>query len=136
WTRLRVIASRDDLPGPQIWLLARRALSPPHEIAYYLASAPHTVPLQQLAQVASTRYTVEQCIEEAKGEAGFDRYEVRTWPSWYRHITLTMLAHAWLADRRSRSAETAPGEKISGGTSGSTDGARGAAPARDRPAPA
>jgi hypothetical protein len=57
WTRLRVVESRDDLPGPEIWLLARRAVSPPNEIAYYLASAPHTVPLQQLARVASTRYT-------------------------------------------------------------------------------
>ena len=136
WTRLRVIESRDDLPGPEIWLLARRAVSPPNEIAYYLAAAPHTVPLQQLTQVASTRYTVEQCIEEAKGEAGFDRYEVRTWASWYRHITLTILAHAWLADRRSRPEETAPGKKSSRGTSGSTDGARGPTPARDRSASA
>jgi SRSO17 transposase len=59
--------------------------------------------------VASTRYTVEQCIAEANGETGFDRYEVRTWPSWYRHITLTMLAHAWLADRRSQAAGEAGG---------------------------
>jgi SRSO17 transposase len=136
WTRLRVIESRDDLPGPAIWLLARRAVSPPNEIAYYLASTPHTLPLQHLAQVASTRSTVEQCIEEAKGEAGFDRYEVRTWPSWYRHITLTMLAHAWLAARRSRPQETVPGEKISRGTAGSTDSASGPAPARDRSATA
>jgi SRSO17 transposase len=136
WTRRRVVESRDDLPGPAIWLLARRAVSPPTELAYYRASAPHTVPLQQLARVASTRYTVAQCIEEAKGEVGCDRYEVRTGASWYRHITLTLLAHAWLADRRSRPAETAPGKKIRRGASGSPDGARGAAPARDRSAPA
>ena len=128
WACLRVIESRDDLPGPEVWLLARRALNQPREIAYYLSCAPHTIPLRRLAQVASARYTVEQCIEEAKGETGLDRYEVRTWPSWYRHITLTMLAHAWLADRRQQAA-VGPGEKI---TAGSADRARGATPARNR----
>jgi SRSO17 transposase len=130
WTCLRVIESRDDLPGPEVWLLARRSVSQPEELAYYLASPPRTVPLRRLAQVASTRYTVEQCIEEAKGETGFDRYEVRTWPSWYRHSTLTMLAHAWLADRRSQA------EAGSGGKSRTrrAERARGAAVARDRPA--
>ena len=54
----------------------------------------------QLAMVAGSRYTVEQCIEEAKGETDFVAVEVRTWPRWYRHITLTLLAHAWLANRR------------------------------------
>lgn len=104
WACLRVIESRNDLPGPEIWLLARRTLSPPHALTYYLSCAPSTIGLHRLAQVASTRYTVEQCIEEAKGQTGFDRYAVRTWPSWFRHITLTLLAHAWLADRRSPSA--------------------------------
>ena len=47
--------------------------------------------------MASQRYTVQQCIEEAKGETGLDEYEVRFWHSWYRHITLSMMAHAWLA---------------------------------------
>jgi SRSO17 transposase len=128
WTCLRVIESRDDLPGPAVWLLARRSVSQPDELAYYLASPPRTVPLRRLAQVASTRYTVEQCIEEAKGETGFDRYEVRTWPSWYRHITLTMLAHAWLADRRQQAT---PGEKRQPSRA---HGPRGATAARDSPA--
>ena len=28
---------------------------------------------------------------------GLDQYEVRRWDGWYRHITLAMLAHAYLA---------------------------------------
>lgn len=130
WACLRVVESRDDLPGPEGWLLARRSVSQPDEIAYYLSCAPRTIPLHRLAQVASTRYSVEQCIEEAKGQTGFDRYEVRTWPSWYRHITLTMLAHAWLADRRQQAE---PGGKI---RAGAPERIRGPAPARDRFAPA
>jgi len=100
WARVRVIESRDGFPGPEVWLLARRALSDPSELTYYFALAPTTVSLQQLAQVAGTRYTVEQVIKEAKSEVGFDRYEVRSWHSWHRHITLSMLAQVWLADQR------------------------------------
>lgn len=99
WGCQRVIESRDGLPDRESWLLARRSLSD-GEIAYYLSNAPADTPLLTLAQVASTRYTVEQCIEEAKGETGLDEYEVRHWHSWHRHITLSMMAHAWLASVR------------------------------------
>jgi SRSO17 transposase len=101
WGRVRVIESRQQLPGPEVWLLARRSVSDPTELAYYLALAPWETTLAEVATVAATRYTVEQCIEEAKGETGLDHYEVRHWGSWYRHITLSMLAHAWLAAIRS-----------------------------------
>jgi SRSO17 transposase len=107
WGRMHVVESRDQLPGPDVWLLARRSVSDPTDLAYYLALAPETTPLRELARVAATRYTVEQCFEEAKGEVGLDQYEVRHWPSWHRHVTLVMLAHAWLAAVRSQ----AEGEK-------------------------
>ena len=97
WAYQRVIQSRAGLPGPEAWLLARRSVSDQTEIAYYLSNAPPDMPLTRVAQVAATRYTVEQCIEEAKGETGLDDYEVRHWPSWHRHITLSMMAHSWLA---------------------------------------
>ena len=47
--------------------------------------------------MAGTRWTIEECFEEAKGQVGLDQYEVRKWEGWYRHITLAMLAHAYLA---------------------------------------
>ncbi len=102
WGRVRVVESRDQLPGPDVWLLARRSHSAPDKLSYYLAYAPPKTSLQTLVRVASTRYTVEQCIEEAKGETGLDEYEVRFWHSWYRHITLSMMAHAWLASIKLR----------------------------------
>src|SRR5258708_8863414 len=76
WARVRVVESRDQLPGPDVWLLARRSQAAPDKLAYYLAYAPPKTSLQPLVRVASTRYTVEQCFEEAKGETGLDRYEV------------------------------------------------------------
>ena len=93
---LRVWESRAGLPGRACWLVLRRDLDG-SEAKYYLSNAPADTPLPKLAQVAATRYTVEQCIEEAKGETGLDEYEVRYWHSWHRHITLSMMAHAWLA---------------------------------------
>ena len=42
--------------------------------------------------MAGTRWAIEECFEEAKGQVGLDQYEVRRWDGWYRHITLAMLA--------------------------------------------
>jgi SRSO17 transposase len=97
WACARVRDSRDGVPGPACWLLARRSLSDRQEIAYYLSNAPADTRLETLAQKASQRWSIEQCLEEGKGETGLDEYEVRSWDSWHRHITLSMMAHAWLA---------------------------------------
>ena len=66
WARIRVTESRNGFPGPEVWLLARRSVSDPKELAYYFALAPRTTSLLTLARVAGTRYTVEQVIKEAK----------------------------------------------------------------------
>src|ERR1700680_2330037 len=113
WARVRVVESRDQLPGPDVWLLARRSQAAPDKLAYYLAYAPPKASLETLMRVASTRYTVEQCIEEAKGETGLDQYEVRFWHSWYRHITLSMMAHAWLASIKRHEQEKKVQEPMS-----------------------
>jgi SRSO17 transposase len=61
-----------------------------------------------MAQAIGTRWTVEQCFEEGKGEVGLDHYEVRSWQGWYRHITLCMLAHAFLVVLRTHSQMLMP----------------------------
>lgn len=105
WAWTPVVESRDRLPGPDVWLLVRRSISDPKQVAYYLSYAPAGTAFETLIRIASRRYTVEQCIEEAKGETGLDEYEVRFWHSWYRHITLSMMAHAWLASIRLQEQE-------------------------------
>ena len=67
------------------------------EIAYFLAAGPEGVSLDTLAVIAGKRWAIEMAFEEAKGEAGLDEYEVRKWESWYRHVTLSLFAHAYLA---------------------------------------
>ena len=84
-------------PGKEYWLLARRSIAKPDELAYYVCYGPAGTTQEELARVAGTRWAIEECFEEAKGQVGLDQYEVRRWDGWYRHITLAMLAHAYLA---------------------------------------
>jgi SRSO17 transposase len=82
------------------WLLVRRKISKPTELAYYVVFGPAETDLETLAQVAGQRWKIEECFEAAKQEVGLDEYEVRSWHGWYRHITLSMLALAFLAVMR------------------------------------
>ena len=67
------------------------------ELAYFCCYAPRGATLAELVAVAGARWAVEDCFAEAKNETGLDHYQVRLYQAWYRHITLSMLAHAFLA---------------------------------------
>ncbi len=97
----------DAVCGWQKGLLIRRKLAHPEAFTFYLTLAPDTTGLPELVRVAGTRWTIEACFEAAKGDVGLDQYEVRSWTGWHRHITLAMLAHAYLAVLR----HAAGGEK-------------------------
>ena len=106
WARIPVrIAWR---PGRGHWLLARRSISEPAEIAYYVCYGPRRSTLVDLAWIAGSRWHVEECFQQAKNEAGLDHYQVRTWRAWYAHITLSMLALAWLAATRAQAVKGEP----------------------------
>jgi SRSO17 transposase len=98
--RLPAVAEFDyqgEVPHRMRWALARRSISKPDEIAYYLAYAPLETTVQELVCVAGARWAIEECFQTAKNECGLDQYEVRRYVGWYRHVTLAMLAHAFLA---------------------------------------
>ena len=97
----------DAASGWRKGLLIRRKLAHPEVLTFYLTLAPEAAGLSDLVRVAGTRWTIEACFEAAKGEVGLDQYEVRSWTGWHRHITLAMLAHAYLAVLR----RSAGGEK-------------------------
>ena len=78
------------------WLLMRRQIGARYERAYYRVFAPADTTLEEMVAVAGKRWAVEECFETAQGECGLDEYEVRNWTGWYRHITLSLLAHAYL----------------------------------------
>ena len=87
-------------PDQEHWLLARRSITDPEDLAYYSCFSPAEAPLAELVRVAGTRWIIEDAFKEAKQEVGLDEYEVRRWTGWYRHITLALLVHAFLAVTR------------------------------------
>lgn len=94
------------IPGMAKWLLVRRKRSDPKELAYFRVFGPEATHLATLVRVAGMRWSIEESFEDAKGIVGLDQYEVRKWPAWYRHITLALLAHAFLeVTRRQGNAE-------------------------------
>ncbi len=100
--------------GYQRWLMVRRPRSleePAEELTAYTVFAPEGTTLEELARVAGSRWRVEIGFEEAKGEVGLSHYEVRSWHGWYRHITLALFAHAFLAALRAAGREAEPPEK-------------------------
>jgi SRSO17 transposase len=78
-------------------LLVRRSMSKPDELAYYICHTSDRVPVRKLVRVAGSRWGVEETFQFTKNETGLDHYQVRRYDAWYRHITLSMLAAAFLA---------------------------------------
>ncbi|SES36734.1 SRSO17 transposase [Lentzea xinjiangensis] len=76
-------------PGWGHWLLARRSVSDPSDIAYYICFGPAGTTLPHLVGVAGARWAVEECFQAAKNETGLDHYQVRGYQAWYRHVTLS-----------------------------------------------
>jgi SRSO17 transposase len=109
WSRVAIRPLHE--PGWERWLLVRRSLADPDELAYYVVFAPAGTTPAELVRVAGSRWAIEESIETAKGEVGLDEYEVRKWAGWYRHITLALAAHAYLTVTRAAAgdAEAAKG---------------------------
>ena len=104
WTAGRFGTPNED--GLIRWLLGRRSVDTPQEHAYYLCLAPADATPHDLAVAAGQRWEIECCFQTAKQETGLDEYEVRSWHGWYRHITLSMLAMAFLAVVRAKANST------------------------------
>jgi SRSO17 transposase len=98
WARARLV--RLQAPPWEHWLLVRRSIADPEDLAYFGVFGPATARLIDLARVAGRRWIVEECFEAAKQEVGLADYEVRSWHGWHRHVTLAMLALALLAALR------------------------------------
>jgi SRSO17 transposase len=121
WTRLEV---RDGEKGPMVVECLKHRVQPrtetggtgPEELLfitrehqsdnsykhdYYFSNAAPSEPLEELGRVAKAEHRIEECIERGKGEAGLGDYQVRTWPAWHHHQTLSLLA-AWFLNQETR----------------------------------
>jgi hypothetical protein len=139
WQR---ISCADGSKGPRLYdwaligttsaghrLLVRRSLRPGEkgelELAFFLCCSPRPVTLPELVAVAGARWAAEDCFAEAKNETGLDHYQVRKYRAWYRHITLSMLAHAFLAVTARRPDPGPPEPLPASGNAGGAAGKKG-----------
>jgi hypothetical protein len=93
WACVPILHRWDD--DGRHWLLIRRSISDPAEKVYYFVFAPKATTLHEMVKAAGARWHIEEDFENTK-DMGLDQYEVRSWTAWYRHITLVMLAYAFL----------------------------------------
>ncbi|MBN8944851.1 MAG: IS701 family transposase [Rhizobiales bacterium] len=86
------------LPGDEAWLVGEHRLS--GETRYYLANLPAGTQLRALAAAIKARWVCEQAHQQLKEELGLDHFEGRSWSGLHRHALMTMMAFAFLQDRR------------------------------------
>jgi SRSO17 transposase len=124
YAELWVWFSEEGLPSGRERLLVRRSMGQQAEVKYHRSNASASVPLEELARIRGSHWSVEQSFQAAKGECGLDEYETRSWLGWHHHTALAMLALWFLGLQRRRLGEKRAAD----------DGARGAgtvgAPAR------
>jgi SRSO17 transposase len=108
FARVRVVAERDGLPGPELWLLIERSCDQAPYLKYYLSNAATDCPLLEMAQAGHSRWPIEDCFLRGKQEVGLDDYEVRGWRGWHHHMTLSMLALWFLVLQKRRLGEKKP----------------------------
>jgi SRSO17 transposase len=104
---LRVVAVRNRLPGPDVWLILRRDLVD-GELKFFLSNAPLETSLATFVWLSGMRWPVETCFEHSKQEIGLADYQVRSWTGWHHHMTLCILAHFFLVRMQLRLKDKAP----------------------------
>jgi hypothetical protein len=83
-------------------LLVRRSLGQRTDLKYQRSNASSNVPLKKLAEVAGSRWCVEQDFQTGKGECGLDEYETRGWTGWHHHTALSLMALWFLTLQKAR----------------------------------
>lgn len=104
---LRVVAVRDEMPGPDLWLVFRRSLDG-RLLKAFVSNAPPTTPLATFVWLSGMRWPVESCFEEGKQKIGLGDYQTRSWTGWHHHMTLCLLAHFLLVRLQLRLRDQAP----------------------------
>ncbi len=111
WARLPLV--HQGIVDDRHWLVVRRCLDDPTELAYYLVYAPPATPLPIMVLAIGARWRIEEDLEATK-DLGLDQSEVRSYLGWYRHCTLVLLASAFLVGIcvQDRSQQAPPEESI------------------------
>jgi SRSO17 transposase len=98
----RGVAVRAGLPGPDVWIVFRRALGESPALKVYLSNAPVHMPVAALVRVAGMRWPIETALEERTGGVGMDHDAVRSWWGWHHQSTRCLVAHPCVVRARQR----------------------------------
>ena len=113
---MRVVAVRDALPGPEVWLVLRRHLET-GELKTSLSNAPVDMAWERQVRMSGMRGPIDTCCEDGKQLLGMGDYEVRSWTGWHHHMTLVILAHFFVV-RMSLRLKKSPGSDVAPGGDG------------------
>jgi SRSO17 transposase len=95
---LRVVESRDGLPGKEVWLYIREKED--NSLKYSLCNDSPEASLETIRGLATRRWSIEQCFKECKDYLGMDHYELRGWQGWKRHMLLVFISHLFVCKLR------------------------------------
>jgi SRSO17 transposase len=101
----RVVAVRDRLPGPAVWLVLRRSQRD-GELKTFRSNAPADIALPRLVRTSGMRWPIATCFEVGKQELGMGDDEVRSWRGWHHDMTLVILALGFLVRLQGRFEQT------------------------------
>jgi hypothetical protein len=101
------VKGADGLPGEALHLLVARDVLDPGEVKFFVSNAPAGTGVGALLLVACSRWRVERCFEDQKGEIGLDQYEGRRYLGLKRHLIVSAVSYLFLA----RAREELRGEK-------------------------
>ena len=77
-----------------------RDVEHPVEVKYFVSNAPPKTSESVMLLVVSSRWRVERCFEDQKGEIGLDHFEARKWLGLQRHLALSAVSYLFLAYAR------------------------------------
>jgi SRSO17 transposase len=80
-------------------LVIARSVLLKQEVKFFLSNAPQNTSVEDLLFVAFSRWRIERLFEDGKGELGMDHFEVRSYTAIQRHLIISCLSHAFLAER-------------------------------------
>lgn len=94
--------------GRAAWLIMRETVDG-RELCYSLSNAPATLEAADLLQVVGRRWGIEAELRLQKSDLGLDDYDVRSWPGWYPHVLLCLLAGPFLLEVQQEGGKKVPG---------------------------
>lgn len=106
---------------PPAWLLIEWPPGAKAPTKYWLSDLPQSISLRALVRWAKSRWAVEINYRELKDHLGLDHFEGRGWVGWHHHVTMVMLAFAFvLSERlhRTKGGRSSPFPRSWAGSSG------------------